>query len=150
MKTCTSCKTVKLLSDFGTDRGTVDGLTCRCRACLNTTAKAYRKRHPRKDKRHTPEYHRKWHLESKYGKGAVEKRDALLAAQGGTCAICRCRPDYRLYVDHDHTKEHPDGTVPWSAVRGLLCHPCNTALGMLKDSTTLLRLAAEYLETRHA
>lgn len=46
------------------------------------------------------------------------EREALKADQGGVCAICaEPRP---LVVDHDHASD---------AVRGLLCVPCNSALG---------------------
>jgi Recombination endonuclease VII len=46
--------------------------------------------------------------------------EALLAAQGGGCAICGNPPKTRrLHVDHDHKT---------GKVRGLLCHRCNRAL----------------------
>lgn len=46
--------------------------------------------------------------------------DALLAAQGGTCAICGSTPKTRrLHVD----REHRNGEV-----RGLLCYMCNRRL----------------------
>ena len=75
----------------------------------------------------------------KYGL-TEESYQALLRAQEGRCAICatdqplRCRS--LLYVDHCHTT----GTV-----RGLLCHPCNAAIGLLKDDPALLAKAAAYL-----
>jgi hypothetical protein len=64
--------------------------------------------------------------------------DAMLAAQHGRCAICRGEdPGTRGWaVDHDH------GT---GAVRGLLCTPCNTALGFFQDSPELLDAARRYL-----
>ena len=58
----------------------------------------------------------------------------------GTCAICGHHPgpdDRTLAVDHSHSAGH---------VRGMLCGPCNTALGMMRDNPELLRLAAAYLE----
>lgn len=46
--------------------------------------------------------------------------EALLALQGGGCAICGATPKTRrLHVDHDHKTMR---------VRGLLCHRCNRAL----------------------
>jgi len=67
----------------------------------------------------------------------------MLAAQGGKCSICRCTLNSSRYtkfsVDHDHRT---------GVVRGLLCSPCNVALGMMKDSPRRLEAAAEYLR-RH-
>ena len=40
-------------------------------------------------------------------------------------------------TDHHHTA----GTF-----RGILCHQCNVALGMMQDDPLRLRLAAEYVE----
>jgi hypothetical protein len=62
--------------------------------------------------------------------------DALLAKQGGACAICRKRAKGRLCVDHCHLT----GTI-----RGLLCHACNRALGALKDDQASLVAALAYL-----
>ena len=62
----------------------------------------------------------------------------MLKAQDGLCAICRSLdyPTGRLVVDHDHS----DGKV-----RGLLCGPCNTALGLFRDSRGRLIRALRYL-----
>jgi hypothetical protein len=43
-----------------------------------------------------------------------------------------------LVVDHSHET---------GAVRGLLCHNCNRALGLIHDDAAVLRRAAEYIET---
>lgn len=63
----------------------------------------------------------------------------LLEQQGGVCAICS-RPeqesDRLLSVDHCHKT---------GAVRGLLCNPCNRAIGQLGDNLELLSKAHDYL-----
>ncbi len=51
---------------------------------------------------------------------------------------CRgCGSTGPLVVDHSHETDR---------VRGLLCSPCNLALGMVKDSPDVLRQLASYLE----
>jgi hypothetical protein len=67
---------------------------------------------------------------------SVAEYDALLAKQGGVCAICRKRSKRRLCVDHCHLT----GTV-----RGLLCDRCNLGLGYLKEDQASLVAALAYL-----
>lgn len=70
----------------------------------------------------------------------LEKYNALLEAQGNGCAICSSpNPGGkgRYHIDHNHIT---------GVVRGLLCHGCNTGIGNLKESQTLLRNALLYLE----
>lgn len=68
----------------------------------------------------------------------------LAEAQNFTCAICNednfamgMHHSGALVVDHDHST---------GAVRGLLCHNCNRALGLLKDNKDSILRAASYLE----
>jgi hypothetical protein len=73
-----------------------------------------------------------------------EDYDRMLIEQSGVCFICG-EPEtkivkgrlIKLAVDHCH------GT---GEIRGLLCHSCNVALGLLKDDSALLRKAADYIE----
>lgn len=68
----------------------------------------------------------------------AEEYDAILALQGGACAICEQTRSYRLNVDH----RHADGLV-----RGLLCRLCNgRLLTAARDKPEVLRRAATYLE----
>ena len=78
------------------------------------------------------------YLKRKYGI-TLAHYDAMLALQGGVCAICGRKPraDIALHVDHDHET---------GAIRKLLCFPCNNLLGDVKDDPSLLRAAADYLE----
>ena len=78
-----------------------------------------------------------------YGIGYQEVLD-MLEAQNNLCAICQevgfkmhSGIDSPLNVDHDHNT---------GKVRGLLCHNCNRALGLMKDNTEWLRRSISYLE----
>jgi hypothetical protein len=93
--------------------------------------------------RRSPKYletMRRAHLKNKYGL-TPEQYDAMLSSQNGVCAIC-FRPETskrwtRLSVDHNHATKQ---------LRGLLCHGCNKALGLLQESTARLNNAIEYLK----
>lgn len=75
----------------------------------------------------------------------VETYDAMLAAQGGVCAICRkpCTLYENLSVDHDHTC-CPKGSCG-KCLRGLLCNNCNRFIGLAGDDPEVLIVAAEYI-----
>ena len=82
---------------------------------------------------------RRYRLARKFGLSLADY-EALLEAQGGLCAICRCPcpTGKRLAVDYDHET---------GAVRGLLCAACNRGIGMFSDDPDRLRAALTYLET---
>lgn len=76
-------------------------------------------------------------LRLRYGL-SVETYDDLLEAQRGVCALCEKAPvKHRLAVDHDHET---------GRIRGLLCAPCNKALGILGDSVSGLQRAIAYID----
>lgn len=79
----------------------------------------------------------------KYGIGYAEVK-RLEESQENVCAICKGSGfkmhqgiNQILCLDHCHTT---------GQVRGLLCHNCNRALGLLQDNTDFLKSAIEYLE----
>lgn len=57
--------------------------------------------------------------------------------QDGNCANPRC-PNKLTDVDHDHVT---------GEFRGLLCNPCNRALGALRDDQERLLGLIEYLQS---
>lgn len=75
----------------------------------------------------------------------VAQYEAMLAAQKGLCAICRSDSSgsrgKRLFVDHDHAT---------NKTRSLLCHRCNSMLGMALDDPARLRAAADYLDAHRS
>jgi Recombination endonuclease VII len=55
------------------------------------------------------------------------------------CEACKEPPDYRgLVWDHCHESSH---------FRGWICHPCNLALGHVRDSTYRLLMLVDYLRS---
>ena len=69
--------------------------------------------------------------------------EAMLMKQQHTCAICggegfvmAAHHKLKLVVDHCHAS---------GKVRGLLCHNCNRALGLLKDSKDNIMRALAYV-----
>lgn len=77
-------------------------------------------------------------LNQLYGMSRAEF-DALAAAQGGRCAICRRKVG--LVVDHDHET---------GLRRGLLCNACNRALGFFEDNPAVVEAAVAYLRRDRA
>ena len=161
MKRCTKCGAEKPLECFYREPGGRDGHRGDCIDCVKAyrqaryplireqaiartkewqAANPERHRENQRRRRQRPEVkarEREGHLRRKFGITS-ETYDAMLAAQGGRCAICRRKPTagISLHVDHEHRTKR---------VRGLLCFKCNNALGDFKDDQMLLLNAVDYL-----
>lgn len=68
----------------------------------------------------------------------------LFEKQHGCCAICKTSLSL-ISTGLKHNTANVDHCHQTNKVRGLLCNPCNQALGLFKDSTTILKNAEEYL-----
>nr|WP_309147310.1 endonuclease domain-containing protein [Modestobacter versicolor] len=88
-KWCPDCNQVLPLTDFVRTRRTSSGYHAYCKPCHNIRSRASR------DKVGGS---RTYHLSRRYGITAAEA-DAMLADQGGVCAICAAAP--AVHVDHD-------------------------------------------------
>lgn len=143
-KACTKCETLKPFTDFYRAKAMKDGRASWCKKCTSS-----RKR------KHSPdelERMRQWRrkpenlareqersFQRRYGISSREYEEMVMA-QCGLCAICQ-EPETRqrngevsrLAVHHNHDT---------GEVVALLCHACNTGLGLLGDSPERLRLAA--------
>jgi hypothetical protein len=80
-------------------------------------------------------YRREERLKQVYGL-SLQDYNAMVAQQGGVCRICKTKPARPLFVDHCHAS---------GKVRGLLCHPCNAALGFMRDDPVIAAAATDYL-----
>lgn len=102
--------------------------------------RAYDARYHREARAKDPLYARRRALWHNY-KVTLDDYNALLTAQGGHCAMCPSLPETQyhgvLHVDHDHDT---------GRVRGLLCHHCNTAIGLLREDAAAAVRMAEYLK----
>jgi hypothetical protein len=115
-----------------------------CKACCTPKAVAARKL-VRARKARSSEVARDSRIRRTY-ELEPEEYDAILAAQGFACAICRRKPRSRkLQVDHDHLIEKVHGVR--KSLRGLLCGQCNgRLLRACGHDPDVLRRAAAYLE----
>lgn len=70
----------------------------------------------------------------------LARYEEMLVSQNGKCAVCGTNDPGRGHpsfcVDHNHAT---------GVVRGLLCHRCNAAIGLLGDDPQTILMAAKYL-----
>jgi hypothetical protein len=92
----------------------------------------------RQDKKNKYNYNEKRskNLKRNYGISS-EEYESMLAEQKGACYICGEVSEGKLAVDHDHKT---------FKVRKLLCGKCNTAIGLLKEDTTIIENALNYIK----
>ena len=137
-KPCRKCGIDKPIEAFHVNLTYGSGRDARCAECQIAYQKSLKAKPEFKAKL------RQWEIKSKrkslYGL-TEEDYAARLEAQGGVCALCGKPPrggvkGKHLHVDHDHVTHK---------VRGLLCRPCNQALGQLGDSVWGLMKAIEYV-----
>jgi len=116
-KKCVRCGETKLLDEFHRQKHGNLGRHSWCKDCYNL----YKRQRGRAAA--SPDMRRKWNLSSRYGI-TEEGLDAMIAKQGGVCAICG-KPMKRPCVDHNHIT---------GEVRGILCHRCNIVIGGWDDA----------------
>jgi len=130
---------------------------------INVYTKIYyqKNREEIKEKRNTPEARakkkpldKKWRDKNKANKkiydfkrnyGITQKEyNEIYLRQGGVCAICGNKEIIKingkvksLSIDHNHIT---------GEIRGLLCHYCNVAIGILKEDISIFQKCIEYLK----
>ncbi len=118
---CASCKLWKNSDDFTVSKANSTGKCSYCKDCS-----------------------REKQLQAKF-KITLSEYAEMLERQNGVCAICKTSPgQMALAVDHDHNC-CPGQRTCGKCIRGLLCINCNTAVGLLKDSSERAMDTATYL-----
>jgi len=174
MKTCTKCNINKELTDFPKEKNGKNGLRSNCKSCHKIKMAKWREDNPEKYKQNTkrsyirnkdkkkiqtdlwrkknpdkvkqyemnrirdPIKQKIWDLKKHFGISLEEYND-MLTKQNNCCKICyRNQSEFQkaLCVDHNHKT---------GKIRGLLCFPCNQAIGLLKDNMHTCFAAGEYL-----
>lgn len=93
-----------------------------------------------------PEWHREWRAKNrracainriKYMFGVTkEEATDLYDRSLGNCDVCGGKDEFRnLNIDHCHKTDK---------IRGVLCHGCNIALGLLRDDPVRIHRLADY------
>jgi len=143
LRKCKKCgieaNTAEELDFFPVDTSSKHGRRNKCKKCFREGRQEYSRNYSREWFRRNPDKSRNSMLKQYYGI-TLDDYDKMLFAQEGECAVCNrhhTESKKPLYVDHCHTT---------GAVRGLLCHTCNSGIGMLNDDLDMLYSACEYLE----
>jgi DNA-directed RNA polymerase subunit RPC12/RpoP len=128
---CSSCKEEKTSNKFYRNKSTKTGYSNQCQECR----KKWKPSDEQKERYN--ERTRNWNRKKLSG-FTREDFDNKLIEQNYKCAICGTdNPGAtNWHADHDHKTGQK---------RGILCHKCNTGLGLLKDDVEILCAAIEYL-----
>jgi Recombination endonuclease VII. len=130
----TNCKTCNVeFTPFNSVKNGMGGIRHECKDCHNQKKNAIRSL----DKEKYSQYNWEYMLKRSFNI-TPEQYNEMLETQGSKCAVCNseCIRYDKLSVDHDHVT---------NKVRGLLCHRCNTALGLLQDNPEIISNLLEYL-----
>jgi hypothetical protein len=134
MKTCKRCGETDFYEVKRNDRPGKFRLvckTCSSRNCATWRADNLDRHHA--NERAWRERNSDYDRARRYGLSAAD-----VAALGEHCHACLTpQRERKHHVDHCHET---------GAVRGLLCMTCNTALGLLQDSSVRCRALADYIE----
>ena len=160
-KVCSKCGTEQEIVLFNRDRSKSSGYRSWCKTCDNINSRIQYNKDPqlRRDQRKEYYYenredeiqrrgefrknnvdmHRSHKYKQLYGI-TLERFEEMRTSQKCSCAICgkheSQNKNKKLFVDHNHNT---------GKVRELLCHGCNTGIGLLQDDVDLLQKAMDYL-----
>ena len=116
-KVCPRCAVEKNLTEYSMNKSNRDGRAGWCRPCVKDSTRALK-------------------LRDRLGV-SWEKVQKTFADQGYRCGSCQDPIEStQFHVDHDHAT---------NKFRGILCHHCNTALGLLRDDLVRISRLSEYL-----
>lgn len=147
MPVCKVCKKEQDFTKFYKNNTYLSGYTSKCKKCHNKQSlenhtvnrdnrllqmSKYQKE--KYDEKRNRDYIRKYGI-------TLDLYEEIKEEQNSCCKVCGTHESKisknRLFVDHCHTS---------GKIRGLLCHNCNSMLGLAKDNISILQDAVKYLE----
>jgi len=138
-KVCTMCGEEKLVTAFRNRGGAQKHLLrSRCNSCMYKEHRRWTEENPDRVR----EYREKdtWTLAKRCARRGITPEQLVDQFERQECCCAICKQEVALMdsaIDHNHET---------GEFRGVLCRQCNRALGMFKDSPTVLRNALDYLE----
>lgn len=131
-KSCSKCGP-RPVSEFYKCKGNKTGLQSMCKSCGNVSSNLWKLANPdqtslMKSKSHFKNSRSDRNRMLKLAYGITQDRyEEILKSQNYKCAVCGrdnsgTTRAFNLSVDHNHVT---------GEIRGLLCHPCNSASGLL-------------------
>ena len=150
MKICNICNMNKPLPEFRFIRKNKNGTDLYKARCVECDRKQQLKRYhnltdnekiERKNKSIQTlgkDYFKRYKLNKHYNL-TLEEFNLMYKNQNGKCYICENKISGKeVKVDHNHST---------GKVRKLLCHNCNTSLGLLNEDVKIFEKCIEYLKT---
>ena len=130
-RTCTKCLILKPKEEFYKDKCKINGYSSYCKACSKNQWKEFKTNNPR--------ISRTRNLKNLY-KMSDADYNKMLIDQDNKCKICMSsdtgKRHKHFHVDHCHIS---------GKIRGLLCHKCNTGIGLLQTNVKVLQNAIKYI-----
>ena len=149
---CTKCNQNKETSEFHKDKKKTNGLTSWCKDCRNKARAEKYWKEPESQRKRSQDYRKTLTQEQRYisnrntklkqAYGLTHKQvEEMKRLQEYKCYVCSCNEleagSKGLVVDHNHTT---------GQIRKLLCSPCNTALGLLREDKNIFTSLIKYIE----
>lgn len=141
MKTCNKCQEQKDLSEFPKAKQYKYGVRNECKKCYTAYMTNYYNSNPDK-KAAKVAMNSGRDSNWKRHKITEEQYNNMVDKYDGKCHSCKSRQ--ATNIDHDHSCCNGNRSCG-KCVRGLLCHNCNSALGLLKDNVEHINLLSTYL-----
>lgn len=143
-KRCAACHQYKDIIEFWKNQARKDGLGSSCKICVNAQVSKPERLKKRQVYNQINKLRTKNYYLRRYFNITIERYNEMLESQDFKCAICKCsedRFDRGFAVDHNHIT---------GEIRGLLCGPCNTSLGVFQADSgiEILQRALDYAKPR--